>query len=75
MPHHGSAYQDDRLLTDLGVRVALVSAGEHNDYGHPDVGTLTRLEEAGAMVRRTDEHGDVAVVVEDGRLRVVSRGP
>ena len=75
VPHHGSRYQDARLLTELGVRVALVSAGEDNDYGHPDPGTLGLLEDAGAIVRRTDEHGDVAVVVDDGELRVVSRGP
>ena len=75
VPHHGSRYQDERLLSDLGARVALVSAGEDNDYGHPAPGTLDLLEDAGAIVRRTDEHGDVAVVVDDGDLRVVSRGP
>ena len=74
VPHHGSRYQDDLLLTTLGVRVALVSAGEDNDYGHPDPGTLEVLSDAGAMVGRTDEDGDVAVVVRDGELRVVSRG-
>ena len=75
VPHHGSRYQDHGLLSGLGVRVALVSAGEDNEYGHPDGGTLAALEAAGAEVRRTDEDGDVAVVVDDGELRVVSRGP
>ena len=75
VPHHGSAYQDDRLLTGVGARVALVSVGEDNDYGHPDPGTLDLLERSGASVRRTDEDGDVAVVVDDeGDLRVVTRG-
>jgi competence protein ComEC len=75
VPHHGSRYQDPRLLTELGARVALVSVGEDNDYGHPDPGTLALLEHAGATVRRTDEDGDVAIVVDqDGELRVVSRG-
>ena len=73
MPHHGSRYQDERLLTGLGARVALVSVGEDNDYGHPAPTTLALLEGAGATVRRTDEDGDVAVVVDDGELRVVSR--
>ena len=73
VPHHGSRYQDERLLTGLGARVALVSVGEDNDYGHPAPTTLALLEGAGATVRRTDEDGDVAVVVDDGALRVVSR--
>ena len=73
VPHHGSRYQDPRLLTGLGARVALVSVGADNDYGHPDAGTLHLLEGAGARVWRTDEDGDVAVLVDDqGRLRVVT---
>ena len=35
VPHHGSRYQDPALLSGLGARVALVSAGVGNDYGHP----------------------------------------
>ncbi len=75
VPHHGSRYQDPRLLTGLGARVALVSVGEDNDYGHPDPGTLDLLLHAGATVRRTDEDGDLAVVVDDHGLSVVSRRP
>ena len=73
VPHHGSRYQDPDLLTGLGARLALVSVGEGNDYGHPAATTLDALESSGALVRRTDVHGDVAVVVSDGRLRVASR--
>ena len=74
VPHHGSRYQDTRLLADLGARLALVPVGADNDYGHPSPDTLTALRDAGATVRRSDEHGDVAVVVDDdGTLRAVSR--
>ena len=73
VPHHGSRYQDLGLLTGLGARVALVSAGAGNDYGHPASSTLAAIEGSGALLRRTDEDGDIAVVVRDGRLRVVSR--
>ena len=73
VPHHGSRYQDPRLLTDLGARVALVSVGVDNDYGHPDPGTMSLLRGAGALVRRTDEDGDIAVVVREGRLSVVTQ--
>ena len=74
VPHHGSAHQDDDFLAGLGARVALVSVGADNTYGHPDPWTLQLLEDAGAVVRRSDEHGDVAVVVRDGALRVVDSG-
>ena len=35
VPHHGSRHQDLDWLTSLGARLALVSVGEDNDYGHP----------------------------------------
>lgn len=73
VPHHGSRYQDGRMLSGLGARVALVSVGADNDYGHPAPSTLTALEHAGALVGRTDQDGDVAVVVDEGRLRLVTR--
>jgi competence protein ComEC len=73
VPHHGSRYQDLGLLEDLQARVALVSVGEGNDYGHPDPGVLDRLKDSGAVVHRTDEDGDVAVLVRDGQLRVLTQ--
>jgi len=70
VPHHGSRYQDAQFLTALGARVAVVSVGRDNTYGHPATETLELLEEYGTLVRRTDESGDVAVVVRDGQLTV-----
>ncbi|GAA2440728.1 hypothetical protein GCM10010405_25120 [Streptomyces macrosporus] len=59
--HHGSAYQDPALLERLDPRIALVSAGEENPYGHPAPRTLAALRAAGAVVLRTDVHGSLAV--------------
>lgn len=73
VPHHGSAYQDPRFLQAVGARVAVISVGADNTYGHPAPETISTLEAAGAQVLRTDEAGDVAVVVADGRLSVVAR--
>lgn len=72
VPHHGSRYQDEDWLLSLGARVALVSVGEDNDYGHPAAETLDPLAAAGTAVFRTDQEGDVAVVVEGDRLSVAS---
>jgi len=72
VPHHGSRYQDHDWLGGLGARVAVVSVGADNDYGHPSAETLEPLESAGMLVARTDLDGDVAVTVRDGELGVVT---
>ncbi|MDP9397507.1 MAG: hypothetical protein M3P96_06610, partial [Actinomycetota bacterium] len=74
VPHHGSAYQEPRLLERTRPRLAVVSAGRDNDYGHPAPDTLQRLEQAEATVLRTDEQGDVAIVGGVDRLGSVVRG-
>ncbi|GAA4694489.1 ComEC/Rec2 family competence protein [Nocardioides conyzicola] len=73
VPHHGSRYQDEPWLLSLGARVALVSVGADNDYGHPADATLEPLEDAGTRVLRTDLEGDLAVVSDDGELATVTR--
>ncbi|MCU1537805.1 MAG: ComEC/Rec2-related protein [Humibacillus sp.] len=70
--HHGSGNRDDRLLDHVTGRLALISVGEGNDYGHPTPSTLTALAHRGYEVHRTDLEGDLAVVRRDGVLRVVS---
>ncbi len=69
--HHGSAHQEPALLAAARPRVALVSVGADNDYGHPAAGTLRALRLAGALVARTDRDGTVLVVGGRGHLRVV----
>ena len=71
--HHGSAKQDPELIAGLGARLALISVGEGNDYGHPAPSLVHLLRRLGPMVLRTDRAGDIAVV-EDGGLRVRTRG-
>ena len=73
--HHGSAYQSAALLAAVRPRVAVISVGAVNVYGHPAPRTLRALQRLGALVRRTDRDGTVAVVVRPGaRLRVM-HGP
>ncbi|MGL5809541.1 MAG: ComEC/Rec2 family competence protein [Nocardioides sp.] len=74
VPHHGSRFQDFDVLSSWGARVALISAGKDNDYGHPAPETLRRLGQQGARVWRTDRHGDLVVVVRAGRLGVTGSG-
>jgi beta-lactamase superfamily II metal-dependent hydrolase len=67
VPHHGSRYASGvRFLRTVGARIAIISAGAGNDYGHPAPQTLERLARGGASVYRTDRDGDVAIE-SDGR--------
>ncbi|MFG3511485.1 ComEC/Rec2 family competence protein [Streptomyces bobili] len=68
--HHGSAYQDPDLLSAVAPRLALISAGADNPYGHPAPGTVAALEATGAVVLRTDRDGALAVAGTGTELRV-----
>ena len=70
VPHHGSRYQFLPWLMGLGARVAVVSVGADNDYGHPAPETLAPLDAAGVRVVRTDLDGDVAVIADAGQVYV-----
>jgi competence protein ComEC len=73
--HHGSALQDPALIAAAAPRLALVSVGADNDYGHPAQGTLRLLAGAGAAVARTDRDGDLAVVASASGPRLIVSGP
>ncbi|MFK4064606.1 ComEC/Rec2 family competence protein [Streptomyces sp. NPDC029674] len=60
--HHGSAQQDPELLRRAAPRLALISCGADNSYGHPSPVTLAALRAGGAQVLRTDTDGAIAVV-------------
>ncbi len=74
VPHHGSAKQDPGFLDAVGARVALTPVGAGNPYGHPAATTLSRLERGGARVYRSDQDGDVAIVLRDDGVAAVGRG-
>ncbi|MDQ3578801.1 MAG: DNA internalization-related competence protein ComEC/Rec2 [Actinomycetota bacterium] len=74
VPHHGSRYTAPDFLAAVRPRIALVSVGTRNRYGHPNPGTLATLTGRGALVMRTDLGGDSAVVRDAGHPAAVSRG-
>jgi len=59
--HHGARTSTGAaLLAEAGPETVLVSVGE-NGYGHPNPGTIARIQAAGAAVRRTDRCGNITV--------------
>ncbi|MEU6012679.1 ComEC/Rec2 family competence protein [Streptomyces sp. NPDC047515] len=71
--HHGSAHQDPALLRSAHPRLALVSVGRDNPYGHPAPRTVDALRAGGAVVLRTDTDGAIAVTGAGAGLRAVNR--
>lgn len=70
--HHGSRFSTSAaFLAQLQPRLALISCGRNNRFGHPAPETLERLEAAGCQVLRTDEAGAVTLsVTADGAVSV-----
>ncbi|MCI3269723.1 ComEC/Rec2 family competence protein [Streptomyces cylindrosporus] len=68
--HHGSAYQDPELIRRVAPRLALISCGEDNPYGHPAPSTVAALRAVGAVVLRTDLDGALAVTGAGAELEV-----
>lgn len=73
--HHGSKDAvDGQLLQILQPRIALISVGKGNVYGHPAAQTLEALGESGVRVYRSDESGTVACKLESSMLIVSPLG-
>jgi competence protein ComEC len=73
--HHGSgSATTDAFLERLAPRLAVISAGTGNPYGHPSPATVARLERSGARVLRTDLDGSVEVSTDGRDLRVLTSG-
>lgn len=74
--HHGSRTSTiEPFLDAVHPRIALVSDGRDNTFGHPRMEVIARLADEGAHVFRTDMHGATTVLLyPDGRSSVTSFG-
>lgn len=65
VPHHGSrGAVSGSLLKRLGTKVAFISVGADNTFGHPNPATLATLTESVGCVLRTDLAGWVSCTVK-----------
>jgi competence protein ComEC len=72
--HHGSSTSTTApFLAAVHPRLALVSVGAHNAYGHPDAAVMQALHTSGAQVLRTDRAGTIVVRTDGRRLEVEAR--
>jgi competence protein ComEC len=69
--HHGSdTSSSPQFLALVRPKVAIISVGPANKYGHPSPQTLDNLQEAGARIYRTDQHGTVEIIADEEHLWV-----
>jgi competence protein ComEC len=61
MAHHGSADQSGEMYANADARLALISVGADNDYGHPTAAALEMLAAVGTPAFRTDTCGLIVV--------------
>ena len=63
--HHGSEYSSNpKWMKKLSPRIAIVSAGDPNDYGHPTAKAMKRIHAAGTEKTYWTSKGDGAKPVD-----------
>ena len=68
--HHGSETSTGyRFLRAVMPAYGLISVGNGNSYGHPHEAPLSRLEQAGVMLYRTDKLGTVIAISDGSTVR------
>ena len=69
--HHGSnTSTSQQFLNQIQPKIAVISVGKDNDYGHPNEETLEKLENVGAEIYRTDESGTIEIISNGNELSV-----
>ena len=70
--HHGSKTSTTKEFLDLiNPSVALIGVGQNNKFGHPNEDVIKRLEEKNIQIYRTDEMGEISVVIDkNGKIKI-----
>jgi len=69
--HHGSrSSTTETLLDGVQPRIAVISCGRHNPFGHPHPSVIEALARRGVRLYRTDRNGAIDLAFERGRIDV-----
>lgn len=72
--HHGACSASSKsFIKAVSPKVAVISVGKGNSYGHPHTDTLAILKEVGADIYRTDEVGTVIVTADSHKKITVDK--
>ena len=62
--HHGSKSSSiEEIVGKITPKIAVIGVGKDNKYGHPNKDVIARLQNNGSRVFRTDENGEISIVV------------
>ena len=71
VPHHGSRGSiEPAFLEAVSPKIAIISVGAHNPYGHPAPEVLSAYRQLGSKVFRTDQEGAILIEAEGNSLRL-----
>lgn len=71
IPHHGSRFGlTAEILDVLSPKLAAISVGKNNKYGHPTPFILDLLKSLNIKTLRTDQVGDIEVISDGKNWRV-----
>ncbi len=69
--HHGSETSTGpEFLDTVKPKIAIISVGENNNYGHPDPFVIDRLQMSKVQIYRTDLDGTIRIKIIDEEPRV-----
>ncbi len=69
--HHGSKNSSmPQFLEAVAPKVAIISSGDQNPYGHPSPELLDRLKQYSLRVLRTDQDGAVRILTDGHNLEL-----
>lgn len=67
--HHGSSTSTSKeFLEKVKPKIAVISCGKDNDYGHPHKETLTSLKSINSKIYRTDLDGSILLISDGNKV-------
>ena len=69
--HHGSKYSNTaELIAMANPRLAVISCGEDNRYGHPHTEAIENFKNVGSEILITKDTGAITIKIKSGNCKV-----
>lgn len=61
----------ESFINTVKPKIALIGVGKNNKFGHPTNEVIERLKACGTKIYRTDENGEIDVIVNNnGKMKI-----